>query len=295
MKYVLNEYNRDIPIEELIADLQRVAHLISNEYVSRSEYEKNGKFSATPYIRNFGSWIGALEQAGLNTVRRKDDYKKVLDKELIDDVRNVAEKLNIDTVTTGQYRDFGKYSVNTMLNRFDKWQKVLEVAGLGVTSYKKVTDMDLYEEIERLWMKKGRQPTTTDIRCGDSKYSLNTYARHFGGWRNALISFLNYVDQPEEEDVKIEISPIIKLDNDNRQRYEKKVTRTPREINLRLRYKVLKRDNYKCRICGASPAKNPSIELHVDHIVPWSKGGETVIDNLQTLCANCNLGKSDLD
>ena len=51
---------------------------------------------------------------------------------------------------------------------------------------------------------------------------------------------------------------------------------------------------FTCKICGASPAKDPNVELHVDHIKPWAKGGETVLDNLQTLCSKCNLGKSDL-
>ena len=66
-----------------------------------------------------------------------------------------------------------------------------------------------------------------------------------------------------------------------------------RVISDKLRYTVLKRDNFKCCACGASPAKDPSVELHVDHIVPWSKGGETTIENLQTLCSKCNIGKSD--
>jgi 5-methylcytosine-specific restriction endonuclease McrA len=35
------------------------------------------------------------------------------------------------------------------------------------------------------------------------------------------------------------------------------------------------------------------VVLHVDHIIPWSKGGQTVDENLQTLCDRCNLGKSD--
>ena len=69
---------------------------------------------------------------------------------------------------------------------------------------------------------------------------------------------------------------------------------TSRNINARLRFKVLSRDNFKCCACGASPAKDPSVELHVDHIIPWSKGGETELENLQTLCSKCNLGKSDL-
>lgn len=70
--------------------------------------------------------------------------------------------------------------------------------------------------------------------------------------------------------------------------------KTKREPGLQLRFQVLKRDNFKCCSCGASPAKDPSIELHIDHIIPWSKGGETSIDNLQTLCSKCNIGKSDI-
>lgn len=68
-----------------------------------------------------------------------------------------------------------------------------------------------------------------------------------------------------------------------------------RSISTKLRYSVLKRDNFRCCACGASPAKDPSVELHVDHIVPWSKGGETALDNLQTLCSKCNIGKSNCD
>lgn len=58
-----------------------------------------------------------------------------------------------------------------------------------------------------------------------------------------------------------------------------------------LRYDVLKRDNYRCKICGAS-AEDGAV-LHVDHIIPVSKGGKTELNNLQTLCDRCNLGKSN--
>ena len=67
-----------------------------------------------------------------------------------------------------------------------------------------------------------------------------------------------------------------------------------RDPSTRLRFEVLARDKFTCRFCGASPTKDPSVTLHIDHIVPWSKGGKTSLDNLQTLCAKCNLGKSDL-
>ena len=57
----------------------------------------------------------------------------------------------------------------------------------------------------------------------------------------------------------------------------------------------MKRDNFKCCKCGRSPATDPSVVLHVDHKKAWANGGETVFDNLETLCQDCNLGKSDLE
>ena len=71
------------------------------------------------------------------------------------------------------------------------------------------------------------------------------------------------------------------------------IKKSTRAISDKLRYQVLKRDNFKCCDCGASPAKDPSVELHIDHIIPWSKGGESTLENLQTLCSKCNIGKSD--
>lgn len=56
-----------------------------------------------------------------------------------------------------------------------------------------------------------------------------------------------------------------------------------------LRYEILKRDNYRCQICGRDQADG--VKLHVDHIVPVSKGGKSVKSNLRTLCNDCNLGK----
>lgn len=58
-----------------------------------------------------------------------------------------------------------------------------------------------------------------------------------------------------------------------------------------LRYDILKRDGFRCQICGKTA--NDGVQLHVDHIKPVSKGGKTIASNLRTLCDQCNLGKSD--
>jgi 5-methylcytosine-specific restriction endonuclease McrA len=70
--------------------------------------------------------------------------------------------------------------------------------------------------------------------------------------------------------------------------------RTGRDPSLRLRFRVLLRDRFTCCACGASPALSHGVELQVDHIVAWSSGGETIESNLRTLCARCNLGKSNV-
>lgn len=61
-----------------------------------------------------------------------------------------------------------------------------------------------------------------------------------------------------------------------------------------LRYKALVEHGRKCQCCGAEP---PKIVLHVDHIKPRSKfpSLELELDNLQILCKDCNLGKSNKD
>lgn len=59
---------------------------------------------------------------------------------------------------------------------------------------------------------------------------------------------------------------------------------------LRLRFKILGRDNFTCQYCGRSA---PDIELQVDHKIPASKGGKTVEENLITSCKECNQGKGD--
>lgn len=62
-------------------------------------------------------------------------------------------------------------------------------------------------------------------------------------------------------------------------------------ITAGIRSKVLARDSYRCRHCGISTALGAV--LHVDHIIPISKGGTSNPGNLQTLCQDCNLGKSN--
>ncbi len=55
---------------------------------------------------------------------------------------------------------------------------------------------------------------------------------------------------------------------------------------------ILKRDEYKCVICGKG--KKDGMELHIDHIKPKYLGGKSIIENGQTLCAQHNFIKKTL-
>jgi len=43
----------------------------------------------------------------------------------------------------------------------------------------------------------------------------------------------------------------------------------------------------KCAGCGAS-GFTPGVQLQIDHIIPWSRGGASTLSNFQPLCATCN-------
>jgi 5-methylcytosine-specific restriction endonuclease McrA len=64
-------------------------------------------------------------------------------------------------------------------------------------------------------------------------------------------------------------------------------------IPLSIRFKVLKRDNFRCRICGAAAKDGDHVRLEVDHITARSKGGTDDMINLWCLCYDCNRGKGN--
>jgi len=56
------------------------------------------------------------------------------------------------------------------------------------------------------------------------------------------------------------------------------------------RWEIMIRDRMKCQMCGTSGYDN---EVHIDHIIPLSKGGLPVALNGVVLCSECNIAKSD--
>jgi 5-methylcytosine-specific restriction endonuclease McrA len=216
----------------------------------------------------------------------RKDYRNVTDDELIADLRNVANKLQKDSVTSREYDQQGKFNSHIFDRRFGGWLNALEKTGLQKTRNYNITNEEAFQNLENIWIKLGRQPIREELCAPLSKYSGSFYEYRFGTWQKALAKFVAHINN--EESSSLEEIKTLEIDPSTRHR-------TKRGINLRLRFIVMRRDNFKCRLCGRSPATDPKIVLCVDHIVPWSKGGETIPDNLQTLCSTCNIGKCNLN
>jgi len=205
--------------------------------------------------------------------------KDITDQELLDDLRRVAQLLQKTTVRYAEYPEYGRCASRVFETRFGSWNRALQAAGLEITRRQDIPDIDLFGNLEQVWRTLGRQPRREELRKPFSAFSGGVYERRFRGWRAALEAFVAYANSSAEE-----------LTTSTDPDKSKKTSRFP---DLRLRFRVLNRDSFKCQACGRSPAIEHGVQLHIDHVVPWSAGGPTILENLKTLCERCNLGKSN--
>ena len=305
MKFELTNMRQKVSDVDLLNDMRNVANRLGKRSLKQRDYsKKNGaQFNLKTALKRFSNWNATLELAGLEGERslKGIEYgeKEIKEEVLLDDLIRVSVELNKPDLTSSEYNELGKYTSVTFGVRFGSWNKAKERAKLPISKTINNSNEELFQNILELWTILGRQPKFGEVIGPNSKFNGSTYARRFGSWRAALEAFIEYVnadsDSVEKLEEKNELIPLIN-NNSKISSAQKppKVKKTSRNINLRMRWTILKRDNFCCRKCGNSPAKNPSIILHVDHIQAWSLGGETVYENLETLCQNCNLGKSNL-
>lgn len=216
----------------------------------------------------------------MNDFKLKPWNRGVSDAELLADLRRVADLLGKTTLQYDEYPNHGRCASRIFETRFGSWNAALRAAGLEVGHRQDISEEELFENMERVWTTLGRQPRREEMKKPFSIFSKGTYERRFGGWRGALEKFVAYANGGSIPSLPVR-SPAAS-------------GAAPRSPDLRMRWRVLTRDSFRCRSCGRSPAVEQGVVLHVDHIIPWSKDGQTVDDNLQTLCDRCNLGKSDV-
>jgi len=193
------------------------------------------------------------------------------------ELRRLAEASGTGTVTKDLLRERGRCSYETVRRLFGTLRAGLEYAGVRSQRFMKATDRELLDILVAVWLRSvedfGRSPEKADLRRYGFPLSDDTITRRFGSWRKALLKAYKSIEGKSDEDVPIP-APV--------------KPRARRALSIRKRFLVLKRDNFTCRLCGAS-----GVPLHVDHVVPVAKSGSDSLANLQTACVDCNLGKRD--
>jgi len=289
MKFELKPYNWGLSDEELLNDLRSVSVRLHKDFVTKNEYDNLGRLCSTTFQKRFGSWGKAHQLAGLKRIR---NYQATAD-DCINDIKRVASLLGTDCISTTDYKANGYFSVDLITRRVGSWKEAIKRAGLKISSkyHETITEDELFENLEHLWERLGKQPSKNDFVKPLSRYSYPPYVRRFGTYRKALEAFVTSFEKQKDiaeqgDSDKLPASPDIMPTT--------RVHKTSRTISWRMRFLVMRRDSFKCQLCGATPALMPGTMLVIDHLVPWTAGGETVMGNLQTLCEQCNGGKSNL-
>ena len=205
---------------------------------------------------------------------------RLTDGDLVAALQYAAEALGDGYFTSPQYDDLpGKRPHSaTIINRFGSWKKALALIGITGGRERQHPPEQLVANLEAAWKQLGFPPGKRQIAALGERISESPYKRHWGSVRaacEALAAFHNGKISKEHL-----LAGSVGAS-----------TRTT--IPLHDRWAVLKRDNYRCTKCGASPSNDHQVELEVDHIVPVAKRGKNARDNLQTLCRKCNQGKKD--
>src|SRR5258708_5153679 len=188
------------------------------------------------------------------------------------------------------WRDFDRVaeiSGNTLKREFGSWKNALKALSVHLKSKRielkpkskiSISDSHLFNEMDEIWSSLGHRPSRCECERARPAYSYNTYRRRFGGWQKACLKFIEY--KMGGEAISIEDASEVKLKTSNELPLQPPAQYEPskgRNISLKLRLDVLNRDGFR----------------YIDHVIPFSKDGKTSIQNLQTLCQDCNLGKSN--
>lgn len=306
----------DYSEEQVLSEIKRVWDKLGYT-PTYNEFGRESKISTGVVARRFGNWVKAIDvfcqKKGYSIKRRNGSFTHSNEGILLNELTEIKRKITSDILTYKKYRALGgSYSIGTFQNQFGSWKKAINMIGLNDGHSGKYSNEELFNEMQRVWEGLGEQPSYKEM-SKRGNISGQAYQNRFGSWTNAIYAFCedrsNLNDnQDSEYDNDATINKGFLLDSNrvlsdkediSHQKIERKVIdviekTTYRNISPKLRFMVLQKDNFTCQSCGRT-RKEDGVKLEVDHKIPYSKeGGETVLDNLQILCRECNRGKSNM-
>jgi len=299
MQFELNHLPYNCSDKMIQEEIHRVVSIIQDKAVTRKKFDTLGKISSGRIMKKYNlTWKEILEKNGLCdryggltvSIKMKTQLaKKYSNEDLSNEIKRVSKLLATTSLSQKDFNNNSEINAAVIYRRFGSWKKALENAGLR-PKWESISEIEYFENLLKVWTYYGRQPKSREMDLQPSNIKARSYESRFKKWSNALEAFIEYANienvtsQAPERNEEVNNTLII---NKKNELYDR------RTISLGLRYAVLSRDKFKCVKCGKSPATNQNCTLHIDHIVPWSKGGKTIIGNLQTTCEECNLGKGN--
>ena len=205
---------------------------------------------------------------------------RLSDGDLIVALQSAAEAFSEGYFTTTQYNDIAgnRPHSDTVSERFGSWKKALALIGITGGRERQYSPEQLIANLETAWKQLGYPPSRRQLATLGERISESPYKRHWGSVRAACEALSAFHEGKLSRECLLMGNP----DESSR-----------KTIPLKDRWAVLKRDNYRCAKCGASPSNDHTVELQVDHVIPVANGGGNSLENLQTLCSRCNQGKKD--
>jgi hypothetical protein len=295
-----SEYSED----DLYVELARVIRSLGRR-PSYSEFQRLSSIGIRAYERRFGSWRAAIDWfAGKSGEQmRRPSGSWATPHTLLSELASVAESTSKRRITYREYRTLGgSYSIGAFQSHFGSWKDALAAIDYRDGHSSSHSDEDMFGEIQRLWELYGRQPTFREMET-DGRLAGKVFQMRFGTWMKAIHAFCEDREKDESasggrpQEVSVFRPPAAlttQLSRGPDPREPATPRRPSRAPSLRLRFTVLKRDSFRCLACGKSPATHPGVHLEIDHVVPYSRGGSTDLANLQSLCRDCNRGKSSI-
>lgn len=286
----------------ILAEIVRVAALLPDGPLTATRFDELARVGRNTVARRFGSWVKAVTAAGLsNRLAEVQGARggiqaaihRMTDEEVLEALRSLAQRLGKSALSSGDVDEHLPFGPDTLRRRWGSSKAAYAAAGLEQLALgKRYTDEECFTNLLNVWTHYGRPPKNGEMNLPPSSVGSKAYIRRFGTWRKALSAFVERVNQdPSVPEAQV---AVVSIDLVKEQvEADRTVRRDNRDIPLGMRFKVLSRDRFKCVLCGDTPATNPGCVLHVDHILPWSKGGATAPDNLRSLCKSCNLGRGN--
>jgi hypothetical protein len=235
-------------------------------------------------------------------IRRKI-LRNVTKAQVLEELEKVAEYYNFIEFSRQKFEKVASFGSGVITRQFDgSWRKALDSLNIhlmnkGITLSPRLStrnqvhsDKELFDEIGRIWKLVGHQPSLTEWREANPKILYNFVNFRFSRWIKACSEYIEYVMGNEIREDNFIIPDQLPKKTQLKARYFYKNSNY-RNITILSRMKILRRDNFCCVFCGKSPVTDNSTKLHIGHIKPFSQGGSCSMENLQTICNECNNRK----